>query len=188
MKARWSGPENWSLLTLSYFLSLEFFGWFVSLLSVSYHILHVALFLVSSGKWKVPQRHGMYLLLPISLGWQTWAQYLIYLPGASNHGLWELAATLKITGSTHLFSAQEECDLLQVCHSAHWNQNWDQPLHLLTVLDINMAASIVEGRQGASPPPTDSSKPPARNFPNPHGYKYCLLLYNLYVFVLAWKC
>ena len=110
----------------------------------------MALFLVSSGKWKVPQRHGMYLLLPISLGWQTWAQYLIYLPGASNHGLWELAATLKITGSTHLFSAQEECDLLQVCHSAHWNQNWDQPLHLLTVLDINMAASIVEGRQGAS--------------------------------------
>ena len=152
VKARWSGAENWSLLTLSYFLSLAFFGWFVSLLCVSYHILHGALFLLSSGIWKVPQRHGMYLLLLVSLGWHTWPQYLIYLPRASNHGLWGLAATLKITGSTHLFSAQEGCDLLQVRHSAHLNQNWDQPLHLLTVLDINMAGSIVEGREELSHP------------------------------------
>ena len=181
IKARWSGPENWSLLTLSYFLSLTFFGWFVSLLYVSYHILHVALFLVSSGKWKVHPRHWVYLLLPVSLGWHTWAQYLIYLPRASNHGPWALAATLKITWSTHLFSSQEGRDLRQVCHSAHRNQSWDQPLHLLTVLDINTAGSIVEGRQGASPPPTERSDPSVRQFPNPHGYKFAF-------YSIIWTC
>lgn len=66
VKARWSRPESWSFIILSCFLSLAFFGWFVYF-SYLCQVLRVALFSVSSSKWKVPQRQGVYFLLSVSV-------------------------------------------------------------------------------------------------------------------------
>lgn len=124
-------------------------------------VLHVALFLVPSGKWKVSQRQGVDLLPLVSLGILA----LTSLSPASDlarydigPGLWALASTLEITKSNCLIFLRRNwgpklgCDILNITQPVRtraWISPWVSRLFLTLTWHLRLLTH--DGRDLAPP-------------------------------------